>query len=160
MKPEASQTSSDKVGVCETYRTSSAVPNGANIGKSHPEQILMAGGKAASTKVPALHLIPTDALVNLAFRFELGIERKGDKAWNALSKNQEILLDREFLIERISHIIHHALKLRDKLLKNDIAGMEEDDDAGAVTWGGVFLLSAVEAIKKDKELQDEINRNF
>ena len=123
-----------------------------------PEQIAMAEGKAASTKGPSLHLIPTEALVKLADRFELGVERKGDKAWNALSNNQEILLNREFLIERISHVIHHALKLRDKLQQNDIEGMKDDDDAGAVAWGGIFLLSAVSAIQKEAE--DGINRHF
>jgi hypothetical protein len=113
----------------------------------HPPQTLMAGGKAASTKGPSFHLIPTVALVKLAERFELGEERKGDKAWNATSKNQECLMDKEWAIERCSHIIHHAMKLRDQL-----AGLEADesptDNASAIAWGGVFLICATDAIAK------------
>lgn len=122
-----------------------------DLGSKHPEQIPMAGGKAASTKGPAFHLIPTEALAQIADRFELGIARKGDRAWNALSKNQEILTNREFVIERISHIIHHAMKLRDKINNSDFEGMKEDSDAGAIAWGGVFLLSAVSALLKENQ---------
>lgn len=129
-----------------------------DLSSKHPEQIPMAEGKAASTKGPAFHLIPTDALAQLADRFELGVARKGDRAWNALSKNQEILTNREFVIERISHIIHHAMKLRDKINGDDFAGMEEDSDAGAIAWGGIFLLSAVSALLKEKR-SEAINSN-
>lgn len=105
----------------------------------------MAGGIAASSKGPPFHLIPTVALERIAERFELGIERKGARAWNAVSNNQSCLLDREFLIERLSHVIHHSLKLRDKLASgSSIGGLEDDDDAGAIAWGGVFILCAIE----------------
>ena len=80
------------------------------------------------------------ALEKTAARFALGITRKGKKSWNALSENQEILTNKEFLIERCSHIIHHALKLRDKLHKGDIVGLAEDDDASAVVWGGMCVM--------------------
>lgn len=118
--------------------------------EKHPPQTLMAGGKAASTKGPSFHLIPTVALVKLAERFELGEERKGDKAWNATSKNQECLLDKAWLIERCSHIIYHAMKLRDQL-----AGLEADesptDNASAIAWGGVFLICATDALSKEEQ---------
>ena len=114
----------------------------------HPEQIPMAGGKAASSKGPALHLIPTVALEKLADRFELGIARKGDKAWNALSNNQECMDDKDFLIERCSHIIHHALKLRDQLSRGVQTGEESlTDNATAVAWGAIFLTCAAERMK-------------
>lgn len=114
----------------------------------HPEQVPMAGGKAVSSKGPALHLIPTVALEKIAERFELGIARKGDKAWNALSKNQEVLDDVPFLIERCSHIIHHAMKLRDQLAW----GVKPTDEsmtanATAVGWGAIFLTCAAEHMK-------------
>lgn len=126
----------------------------------HPEQIPMAGGKAASSKGPAFHLIPTTVFEALAARCELGIERKGDKSWNALSQNQEVVKDLDFAIERTSHIIHHALKLRDKLhamkLRDQHSSREattapfrEDDDAGAILWGGMFLSRVVEEILND-----------
>lgn len=130
----------------------------------HPEQVDFSGGKAASSKIPPLHLIPTVALEKTAERFQLGIERKGDKSWNALSRNQEVLTDLDFLIERTSHIIHHAAKLRDKLnrLKADrdtpevvkrdhdpMRQIDEDDDASAIVWGGMFLQCAVEELRKE-----------
>lgn len=119
--------------------------------KEQPEQVLMAGGKAASTKIPSIHLIPTETFLGLAERMDLGVLRKGDKSWNALSNNQEVLENKEFLIERIGHIIYHALKLRDKLHEHDIKGLKEDDDASAILWGGSFLRSAVQALLKKEE---------
>lgn len=122
------------------------------MNSKHPEQVLMAGGKAASSKGPPLHLIPTEALVGLAERFELGVIRKGDNSWNAVSKNQAILTDKEFLIERCSHIIHHALKLRDQLVRGELPGEETiKDNAGAVAWGGAFMLCAAKALAEDHE---------
>lgn len=116
----------------------------------HPEQVPMAGGKASSSKGPPLHLIPTVALVGLAERFALGEERKGDKAWNAGSNNQECLLDKGWLIERCSHIIHHAMKMRDILV-----GKEQEEtlyeNAGAVAWAGAFFLCAADAIAKEEK---------
>jgi hypothetical protein len=114
----------------------------------HPEQVSMAGGKAASSKGPALHLIPTVALEKIADRFELGIIRKGDKSWNAISNNQECMDDVPFLIERCSHIIHHALKLRDQLARGVQPGEESPtDNATAIGWGAIFLTCAVERMQ-------------
>lgn len=117
----------------------------------HPVQIPMAGGKAASSAGPPFHLIPTSALTHLANRFQKGIERKGDKAWNALSNNQECLTDRAFVIERMSHVIHHALKLRDQLQFGVQAGDESmTENAAAMAWGGVFAICAAEVIEKSQ----------
>ena len=115
----------------------------------HPVQIPMAGGKVASSVGPPFHLIPTSALTHLANRFQKGIERKGDKAWNALSNNQECLTDKAFVIERMSHVIHHALKLRDQLQNGVQAGDESmTENAAAMAWGGIFAICAAEAIEK------------
>lgn len=115
-----------------------------------PEQVPFAGGLAASSKIPPLHLIPTVALECLANRFQKGIERKGDKSWNALSANQSILTDREFAIERTAHVIQHAMKLRDKLLSGeDLPG--DDDDSGAIMWAGAFFSCVGAALTKEKE---------
>jgi len=120
------------------------------MSETHPEQVTYAGGKAASSVGPAMHLIPTVAMEVLARRMMLGIERKGDKAWNAISANQEVLFNREFAIERCSHVIHHAMKLRDQLAHgpadNEADSME--DNAGAISWGGAFLSCVVDKITK------------
>ena len=112
----------------------------------------MAGGKAASSVGPPFHLIPTSALTHLANRFQKGIERKGDKAWNALSNNQECLLDKEFVIERMSHIIHHALKLRDQIRFGVQPGDESlTENAAAMAWGGIFAICAAEQFDKSQK---------
>lgn len=109
----------------------------------HPEQVAMVGGKAASSKIPALHLIPRICLEKTADRFALGIQRKGEKSWNAVSNNQEILLDKEFLIDRMGHIVHHAYKLIEKLAAGDMNAIEDDDDASAIVWGGMYAQASV-----------------
>jgi len=120
----------------------------------HPVQIAMAGGKAASSVGPPFHLIPTSALTHLANRFQKGIERKGDKAWNALSNNQECLTDKEFVIERMSHIIHHALKLRDQIRFGVQPGDESlTENAAAMAWGGIFAICAAEQLEKIKQTE-------
>ncbi len=117
----------------------------------HPVQIAMAGGKAASSVGPPFHLIPTSALTHLANRFQKGIERKGDKAWNALSNNQECLTDKDFVIERMSHIIHHALKLRDQIRFGVQPGDESlTENAAAMAWGGIFAICAAEQLDKSQ----------
>lgn len=118
-----------------------------NESEGHPEQVLMAGGIIASSKIPPFHLIPTIALERIAERFQLGIERKGDKSWNALSNNQDALKDKQFLIERMSHIIHHAMKLRDKLASG--LPLTGDYDASAIAWGGIFAICAMEAMQQE-----------
>ena len=100
---------------------------------------------ASSSKIPRYDLIPPEALRKLADRFELGVERHGERAWNARS-NQAPLLDKEFVIARASHAIGHAYKLIQKIHTGDFT--DEDDDAAAIAWAGVCLSEAVDAIKK------------
>lgn len=119
------------------------------------EVVLYADGKIASSKCPHFHLIPTISLLRLCERFELGQKKKGDKAWNACSPNQEVLLDREWIIERLSHVIDHALKLRDKVSRGDIEGIKEDDDAGAIAWAGCFLIAATDAMMSKEKGEAE-----
>ena len=117
----------------------------------------MAGGKVSSTKVPPIHLIPTVALTSLAGRFQAGIERKGDGAWNALSPNQEVLTDKEFLIERCDHIILHTLLVRDQLARGESPGEESlSHNAGAVLFGGALMACAAEALTKDVDPVKEV----
>lgn len=125
-------------------------------GVVHPEQIPMAGGKALSSKIPNFHLVPTIALEALANRFNLGCRRKAEKAWNAVSKNQEVLLDRDFLMERLGHVIHHCIKLRDKVA--DGSSLEGDDDAGAIIWGGAYAVCATRALIGQAAEQDVVKK--
>lgn len=115
------------------------------------EQRLVGG--VGSTKVPLFHLIPLEALEGLADRFEQGVERKGDKAWNALSANQECLVNKDFLLDRISHVIHHAMKLRDQLARGVQDGEESMyENAGAVAFGGALFLCAAKEYGVDWSL--------
>lgn len=111
----------------------------------HMTEVKHAGGIVSSSKVPALHLIPTEALICLAERFEVGTERKGEGAWNALTKNQQCLDDKAFLIERCSHIIRHTMLLRDQLAHGYSPEQEDSpyENAGAIIFGGALMACAV-----------------
>mgnify|MGYP000975294291 CR=1 FL=1 len=108
-------------------------------------EVKHAGGIVSSSKVPSLHLIPTEALLCLADRFEVGTERKGEGAWNALTKNQQCLDDKAFLIERCSHIIRHTLLLRDQLAHGYNSEQEDSpyENAGAIIFGGALMACAM-----------------
>ena len=107
------------------------------------KEIPMAGGIVSSSECPPYHLIPTEALTRLAYRFQAGIDRKGDKAWNAISQNGDCLTDKQFILARISHVIAHANKLRDKISAG--LPLDDDDDAGGIIWAGAFLCCATKA---------------
>jgi hypothetical protein len=111
-------------------------------------QVHFAGGKASSSKAGApYHLVPTISSERIAQRFQLGIERRPDgTAWNACSANQEVLADKAFILDRITHVIEHALKLRDKVVSGNC--WEGDDDAAAIGWASHFLCCATDAMSK------------
>ena len=97
-----------------------------------------------STKQIRLSLIPHRGLVNAAKRFELGLERHGEKAWNNLSENQSALQDRDWLIERCSHGIEHLYRLIDFYAgKGGISLEDAKGDAGAAAWCGLVLGEAL-----------------
>ena len=104
---------------------------------------------ASSSKIPRFDLIPRSALIRLARRFELGLERHKDGCWNARS-SQKALLDKEWVIARAAHVVDHALKLIDKL--EGRLPEDGDDDAAAIAWGGICLSEATE---KDKIIKDK-----
>jgi hypothetical protein len=103
-------------------------------------------GTAVSSKIPRLELIPKEALISLAGRFELGIERHPEKHWNALSTNRYSALTREFLLARMAHVVHHAYDAIYKI-KND-STYSEEDDAGAILFGGAALACYTEIMKR------------
>jgi len=102
------------------------------------------GGIVSSSKISNFALIPRQALLRLIKTFELDIERKGDKAWNALSSNQNCLGDKKFIIERISHVINHAYQLLEKVQLNQ--DLLQEDDAAALAWSGIFLCEATRVL--------------
>jgi len=104
---------------------------------------------ATSSRIPRYDLIPYAALIRVAGRFALGEVNHGPKSWNALS-SQAALEDREFIIARAAHVIHHAYKLIAKL--SGQLPEDDDDDAAAIAWGGVFLCEATK-----NKLKDAIN---
>jgi len=112
------------------------------------EEVQIPIGNVLSTKCPGFHLIPTEALIRLANRFQLGIDKKGKGAWNALSDNQSCLTNKELILERIAHTIDHCLKLRDKIQNNK--DLESDDDSGAISWAGAFFCCATKEFIEDK----------
>lgn len=114
----------------------------------HPPQVELVPG-ALTTAGLDFHLIPLVALERLAERFMLGEVRKGSKAWNALSSNQHILTEKKFILARLSHVIHHTYKLMNKIA-NDLP-LTDDDDAGAIAWGGVFAICASDALTKQNQ---------
>jgi hypothetical protein len=93
-------------------------------------------GTAASTKIPRYELIPKAALMSLASRFEKGIERHAEKAWNALSPNYESALTKEWVTARLAHAIDHAYNA---LLKLQNGIDDGEDDAGALMFAGAVL---------------------
>ena len=94
---------------------------------------------AASTKIPRLDLVPREALNRLADRFELGLEKYGERS-RVPSPSQACLEDKEWLIARLAHSIDHALKMIGKLRGQ--LPEDGDDDAAAIAWGGVCLCEA------------------
>ena len=96
---------------------------------------------------PRFELMPKAGLVRAALRFEEGLNKHGDKAWNNLSPNQSAMTDREWLIERCSHAIQHYFTLIDKLA-GKIPLDEGEDDAGAVAWAGIMLAAAMTELEK------------
>lgn len=110
-----------------------------------PEELREFASGVASSKDPRLDLIPYGSLARLADRFELGIERKGDKAWNSSSTNTAPLTDEAFIIDRAMHAVKHAYRLIDKL-RGKISD-DGDDDAAAIMWAGAFLCEATAALE-------------
>lgn len=110
-------------------------------------------GKVRSTKLPRLELIPKSALEALANRFELGVERKGDGAWNALTLDKnETLINKDFVLDRLSHTIHHCYDAIRKIIKG--VELEGEEDAGAILFGGSVLAEYKRLVLKNTIARD------
>ncbi len=94
-------------------------------------------------KVPRLHLIPRCALLDLTERLELGVATHAEKSWNAISSNQECLLDDHMLLERGGHCLDHVSKAI-AILSGQMPD-DGDNHAGAILWFGAFLSASMKA---------------
>lgn len=102
---------------------------------------------AVSSKNPRYDLLPPEALKRIIRRFELGMERHKEAAWNIRAGNDHFLRDRNWVIERAGHAIDHSFKLIAKLINGDpLFGDGVDDDAAAIGWAGICLCQATEAL--------------
>lgn len=121
------------------------------MSNAKPQEITY--GSLSSSKIPNLKLITTHFLHRVAARCDLGIERKGDKAYNALSPHtDENLKNLDFAIERCSHVIGHALNLRDKLAKAKHGQKFDlgDDDPAAIGWNAMYLCEVTRALQTER----------
>jgi len=90
---------------------------------------------ATSSECPDFGQIPLRPLIALARRFELGEAKHGRDNW------RKGLSDRAYVIARINHVIYHCYKLIEKI--EGKRPINNDDDAGAIMWGGAFAVEAV-----------------
>ena len=86
---------------------------------------------AKSSKCPRMDLIPYEALVRMAARFELGLERYGLDNW------RNGIRDADYVRERVSHLMNHCARLLEKL--SGRMGDDGEDDVAAILWAGAFL---------------------
>jgi hypothetical protein len=91
-------------------------------------------------------------LIALANRFELGEKKHGRGQW------KKGLSDKEFVLARLNHVIYHAYKLIDKIETD--SDFSTDDDAGAIMWGGAFLIEAVNAIQASRNEEPFVEGYF
>jgi hypothetical protein len=136
---------------CPRCHTQFNITNRADtfIGKEatkEPEEKQMFTSGAVSTKKPRFDLIPVEGLIRAADRFELGLWKYKNGAYNARG-NQKPLLDKEWLIARASHGIDHLYKCIRELQSGVF---DEDDNAGAVAWCGLILAAARTAFFKQR----------
>lgn len=107
--------------------------------RKHKEEPKQDFKHTTSSVKPRFELIPYEGLVGLADRFDLGEQKHAPKAWNALS-DQAGLEDKDWIRCRVAHVIHHAYQY---LLKMEgIIEEDGDDDASAISWGGMCLFEA------------------
>lgn len=108
--------------------------------KEDEDKIVTPSG-ATSSKCPRFDLIPIEAIIRLANRFELGEIKHGHNNW------RKGINDKQYILERTCHIIHHAIKFMHKL--DHLLPDDGDDDVGAILWGAAFLCEATKYYSKE-----------
>ena len=93
----------------------------------------------ALADTPGAEQIPAAAVRALGERLKLGEMKHGKGNWC------KGLGDEAYVIERLNHVIYHALKLIAKIKgERDADG---DHDAAALIWGGMFAVEAVRTLE-------------
>ena len=105
-------------------------------------------GLVVSTDTHCYHLIPQIAMQRLCERISLGEQTKGKDAWNAMSDNQGVLESRKALARRFGHLINHSYRLLGKLQAGEEWTEDDEREASAVMWGGMFAICAIAAQRK------------
>ena len=108
-------------------------------------------GMVVSTDTHCYHLIPQVAMQRLCERISLGEQTKGKDAWNAMSDNQGVLESRKALARRFGHLINHSYRLLGKLQAGEEWTEDDEREASAVMWGGMFAICAIAAQRKKQE---------
>lgn len=96
-------------------------------------------GGATSSALTAYDQLPYHAMKRLADRYGLGEFKHGRHNW------RKSLTDRRYVLSRLGHVIHHALKAIAVI--EGFVPDDGDDNAGAIMWGGAFLAESQEAMK-------------
>lgn len=105
-------------------------------------------GLLVSTDTHCYHLIPQIAMQRLCERISLGEQTKGKDAWNAMSDNQSVLESRKALARRFGHLINHSYRMLGKLQSGEEWTEDDEREASAVMWGGMFAICAIAAQRK------------
>jgi hypothetical protein len=105
-------------------------------------------GGASSSECASFRLIPFEAIKRLADRCQLGLDRKGEAAWNTMNpRSGEMLDDVDWVVNRFEHAIKHSYLAIMKL--KGLIPDDDDDDAAAVMWAGMLGIAADERRKKN-----------
>lgn len=107
-------------------------------------------GLVCSNDTLTFHLIPEIAIRRLCERIALGEKTKGKDAWNALSENQDVLKSIKALARRLGHGINHSYKLLAKIQNNEPWTEEDEKEASAVMWAGMFAICCIAAQRKEQ----------
>ncbi len=108
-------------------------------GEAAPGEIAFAGG-GSSSHAPRFDLIPRKALIAFAGILEEGVRQKGEFAYNALSNNQDVMKNRDFIINRLAvHGIDHITKAVEEIVTGVKTG---ENHAGAIMFAGMCLACA------------------
>ena len=124
-------------------------PDAKRINETPKQEMI--DGLLVSTDTLSYHMIPVIAIERLCERIMLGEQTKGKDAWNALSDNQSVLDSRKALARRFGHTINHAYRLLGKLQWNEPWTEEDEKEASAVMWGGMFAICAINQQRKKQE---------
>lgn len=134
--PRCNSPKSHRLAICDDCFK---IANLQEATRQHQEEPKQDFGLTASSVKPRFGLIPYDALISMADRFELGENKYKEKAWNALS--DQISLENEaWIISRVEHVIHHAYVYLQKM--KGLIPDNGDDDAAGIMWGGSLLHEA------------------